>query len=302
MVVGATEGTRRAVTTLAVLGAQGMLAQDVLKVLKIYEPTPFSRSELDVTNYVAVAETLGKFDVVVNCAAYTRVDDAESSPELAFAVNSEGPRNIARTLAKSNTKLIHISTDYVFDGKATVPYPEDHATNPVSVYGASKQQGEIAVMEENGAHSAIVRTSWLYGENGSSFPRTILRAGLTRETLDVVDDQHGQPTWTMDVAHHIRDLIDAGIPQGLFHATNSGQTTWFDLAQTLFRKAGWDDNRIRRANSADFARPAARPAFSVLGHDSWSQSSLPSPRPWDHALDEAWNSFLSPLVAQGDSP
>ena len=302
MVVGATEGTRRAVTTLAVLGAQGMLAQDVLKVLKRYEPTPFSRSELDITNHVAVAETLGKFDVVINCAAYTRVDDAESSPELAYAINSEGPRNIARALAKSHAKLIHISTDYVFDGTATAPYPEGHATKPVSVYGASKQHGEIAVMEENGAHSAIVRTSWLYGEHGSSFPKTILSAGLTRETLDVVDDQHGQPTWTMDVAHHIRDLMEAGIPEGFFHATNSGQTTWFNLAQMLFRKAGWDENRIRRANSADFTRPATRPAFSVLGHDSWRRHSLPSPRPWEDAIDEAWKSFLSRLVSQGDSP
>lgn len=289
-------------TKLAVTGAKGMLAQDLLKILKSYEPIPFSRSELDITNSVAVSETLGDFDVVVNCAAFTRVDDAENLPELAYAINAEGPRNIARALSKSNGKLIHISTDYVFDGVATTPYTEDHPTNPVSIYGASKEQGEVAVFEENDKNSAIVRTSWLYGKHGSSFPKTILAAGQTRETLDVVDDQRGQPTWTMDVAHHVSELIGAGVPRGVFHATNSGQTSWFDLAQTLFRKAGWDENRVHRAKSPDFVRPANRPVFSVLGHDAWQRHSLSSPRPWEEALDEAWESFLHSLVAPGDSP
>jgi len=301
MVVGTTQGTGRTVTTIAVLGAQGMLGQDVLKVLGNYQPTGLSRQKLDITDRTAVAEALRGFDVVINCAAYTRVDDAEHSPGLAHAVNAEGPRNIAQALAQTKGKLIHMSTDYVFDGSATSPYDEESATNPVSVYGASKQQGEIAVLEENEENSAIVRTSWLYGEHGSSFPRTILTAGLTREKLDVVGDQHGQPTWTVDVAHQIKELIDAGTPAGVFHATNSGKTTWFDFAQTLFRLAGWDESRIHRTTSTSFDRPAARPAFSVLGHGSWETHNLASPRQWEEALNDAWESFLHSIATPGGS-
>ena len=299
MVVGTSQGTRRTVTTIAVLGAQGMLGQDVLKVLENYQPTAFSRQKLDITDHTAVAAALRGFDVVVNCAAYTRVDDAENSPDLAHAVNAQGPRYVARALAQTKGKLIHMSTDYVFDGSATSSYDEESATNPVSVYGTSKQQGEIAVLEENEQNSAIVRTSWLYGEHGSSFPRTILTAGLTRETLDVVGDQHGQPTWTIDVAHQIKELIDAGIPGGIFHATNSGKTTWFDFAQTLFRLAGWDESRILRTTSASFMRPASRPAFSVLGHSAWETHNLASPRQWEEALNEAWESFLHSIATPG---
>lgn len=302
MVVGAPQETRRAVTSLAVLGAQGMLGQDVLKVLEDYGPTSFSRSELDITDRAAVTEALRGFDVVINCAAYTQVDKAESSPELAYAVNADGPRYIAQTLAGTNAKLIHISTDYVFDGTANDPYPEDYATSPISVYGASKQQGEIAIMEENEGNSAIVRTSWLYGADGASFPKTILTAGLTRETLDVVDDQYGQPTWTLDVAHHIRKLIDAEVPSGIFHATSAGQTTWFDFAQALFRLAGWDENRVQRADSSGFQRPAARPSYSVLSHDNWAKHNIPSLRPWEEALDEAWENFLHSIASAGVSP
>ena len=279
-------------TKIAVLGANGMLGRDILKVLDGHETKGFARSDLDITNESAVTESLGNFDVVINCAAYTHVDDAESSPERAFAVNSQGPRNIARVLAGTKSKLVHISTDYVFDGAASTPYTENHPTSPVSVYGASKQQGEIGIMEENPQHSSIVRTSWLYGEHGTNFPKSILTAGLTRETINVVDDQHGQPTWTLDVAHQIELLIHAGIPSGIFHATNSGQTTWFDLARTLFRLAGWDEDRVTRATSHDFPRPARRPAFSVLDHSGWRRHKLASLRPWEEALTEAWAAFL----------
>jgi dTDP-4-dehydrorhamnose reductase len=290
------------VTKIAVLGASGMLGRDVLSVLDGHETHGFLRSDFDITNESAVPESLGNFDVVINCAAYTQVDDAESSPERAFAVNSQGPRNIARALAGTQSKFIHISTDYVFDGTASAPYEENHPTNPVSVYGASKQQGEIAIMEENPQNSSIVRTSWLYGEHGSSFPKSILTAGLTRETIDVVDDQQGQPTWTLDVAQQIKLLIDAGIPSGIFHATNSGQTTWFELAQSLFRLAGWDVDRVKRATSNDFPRAAARPAFSVLSHSGWQRRNLASPRPWEVALDDAWSAFLSSIANPEVSP
>lgn len=279
-------------TRIAVLGASGMLGQDVVSVLDGEETRGFSRTDVDITNESAVVEALGGFDVVINCAAYTKVDAAESSPEPAFAANSLGSRIVAKAVSETKSKLIHISTDFVFDGTANTPYPENHPTNPVSIYGVSKQQGEIAIMEENPQNSLIVRTSWLYGEHGSNFPKSILSAGLTRETIDVVDDQQGQPTWTLDVAHQIKLLIDAGIPSGIFHATNSGQTTWFDLAQALFRLAGWEEGRINRVSSDDFGRDARRPAFSVLDHTGWHVHGLAPPRPWEEALDDAWNAFL----------
>ena len=300
-VVGTAQGARLTVTRIAVLGAGGMLGRDITRVLSDWEPVALTRTDVDITDATAVSRGLEGFDVVINCAAYTLVDDAEAHPEIAHAVNAEGPRHIARALRQTNSKLIHISTDYVFDGQATSPYSEDSKTRPLSVYGESKQRGESAVLEENTVNTAIVRTSWLYGEHGSSFPRTILSAGLTHETLDVVDDQAGQPTWTIDVARHIRELVVAGIPSGVFHATNAGTTTWFDFARHLFRLAGWDENRVRRASSSDYIRPAARPSYSVLGHERWVTENLKTPRDWKDALAEAWVDFLGSVVTT-DAP
>ena len=287
-------------TKIAILGAGGMLGRDVATVLSGFTPSSFTRAEVDITDEVSVASALSGFDVVINCAAYTQVDQAETEREKAHLVNAVCPRTIARVAARTGTKLIHMSTDYVFDGTAHVPYPEDAPTNPLSVYGTSKRDGELAVWEEHPEGATIVRTSWLYGEHGSSFPTTILQAGLTRETLDVVDDQQGQPTWTLDVARQLHALIDAGIPSGIFHATSSGATSWFDFAQSLFRRAGWDESRIRRASSSDFPRPATRPSFSVLSHDKWVSHGMIGLRKWDAALDEAWESFLCSLAVPRD--
>ena len=287
-------------TKIAILGGGGMLGRDVATVLKGFTTSAFTRAEVDITDEVSVADALRGFDVVINCAAYTQVDQAETEREKAHLVNAVGPRTLARVAARTGTKLIHMSTDYVFDGAARVPYPEDSPTNPLSVYGTSKRDGELAVWEEYPEGATIVRTSWLYGEYGSSFPTTILQAGLARETLDVVDDQQGQPTWTLDVARQLHTLIDAGIPSGIFHATNSGMTTWFDFAQSLFRRAGWDESRIQRASSSDFPRPAPRPSFSVLSHDNWVSHGMIGLRRWDTALDEAWDRFLCSLTVPKD--
>ncbi|MDA7565882.1 dTDP-4-dehydrorhamnose reductase [Pontimonas sp.] len=281
-------------TRIAVVGAHGMLGRDLVERLaKEHDVVGLSRSQLDITDAHAVNAVITGFDVVVNAAAYTAVDDAETHSEEAFAINAHGAQNLAIRCRIVNTRLIHVSTDYVFDGTASFPYTEDAPTNPQSVYGASKRAGEEAVIAENPNSSLIVRTSWLYGLHGTSFPRSILEAGLTRDYVDVVNDQWGQPTWTVDVAEMIAQLVEAEIGAGIFHATNAGATTWHAFATALFDLAGWDTARVRETTSAAFTRPAARPAWSVLGHDGWTDRGLTAPRPWEEALTEAWAAGLS---------
>ncbi|MGA1784917.1 MAG: dTDP-4-dehydrorhamnose reductase, partial [Pontimonas sp.] len=221
-------------------------------------------------------------------AAYTAVDRAEEEEELAARVNGAAPAEMARACAACDIPFVHLSTDYVFDGTAKDPYSEDSPLNPVSVYGQSKAEGERAVLSEHPEGTIIVRTAWLYGEHGPNFPATMLRLAHERETLSVVTDQIGQPTWTHDLATWIKGLIDAKISHGIFHGTNSGETSWFDFARAVFEEAGLDPDRIQPTTSKSFVRPAPRPAWSVLGHDNWAAAGFPRPRPWREALTEAF--------------
>ena len=271
-----------------VIGAAGMLGQDVMHELKNSSPRGVGRKELDITDADAVNRLTEGWDVIVNTAAYTKVDECESHPEEAFRVNATGPRNIARAARLHGARVIQVSTDYVFDGTAASPYTENSPTNPLSVYGSSKLAGEQAVIEEHPEGAIVLRTSWLYATHGKSFPRTILEAAAKRDYLRVVDDQWGQPTWTRDVAAMVGSLIRAEIPTGIFHATNAGSTTWCAFARELFALAGWDTERVVATTSEEFAQRAPRPAWSVLGHDPWALRWLPSPRPWTEALEEAW--------------
>jgi len=284
-------------TRVLVIGAGGMLGQDLMDVLSPVNLQGLTRADLDTTDQSAVLEACGGFDVLVNTAAYTAVDDAESNEAVAFSVNAEGARNVALAAKAHQARLIHLSTDYVFDGEATTPYPVDAPTNPLSVYGASKLAGEQAITDAYPEGSIIARTSWLYGQHGSSFPRTILQAGLSLDHLDVVRDQMGQPTWTRDVAHMISALIASPVDHGIFHATNSGQASWFEFARKLFRLAGWDDKRIAPTTASEFPRPAPRPSWSVLDHSEWQAHRLPPPRNWEEALEDAWESGLSSFAA-----
>ena len=297
--VGAVERALLPVSRVLVVGAGGMLGHDLISGLDGHDVTGLTRSELDITDEAATMVALEGFDVVINAAAFTAVDDAQENEDLAFAINADGARNLAKACRKAGAILVQVSTDYVFDGESRTPYPEDAAPNPRSVYGASKWAGEQAVLQEHPEGSLIVRTSWLYGTHGNSFPRTILRAGLHRETLDVVDDQRGQPTWTMDVAAIIKNLINQGITSGIFHATNSGSTTWHGFATKLFELAGWDPARLRTSSTEAFPRPAPRPAWSVLGHKNWAEHGIPSPRIWEVALEEAWGAGLSDFALPG---
>ncbi|MFJ5775472.1 dTDP-4-dehydrorhamnose reductase [Streptomyces sp. NPDC093094] len=277
-----------------VTGAGGMLGRDTVAALtrRGEDVTGLDHAALDITRQEPVDEAFAAHrpDLVVNCAAYTAVDDAESDEERALLVNAEGPRHIARACAATGARLLHVSTDYVFSGRArTAPYPEDHPPAPRTAYGRTKLAGEQAVLAVLPETSAVVRTAWLYGVHGRSFVRTMLDLEARRDTVDVVDDQRGQPTWSADVAEHLAvlgPLIGPGL-HGVFHATSSGEATWYELARAVFDGVGADPDRVRPTSSAAYPRPAPRPAYSVLAHHRWQEAGLPRPRDWRDALHEA---------------
>lgn len=277
-----------------IAGAGGMLGRDVVEELTRRGETVvgLDRAALDVTSPSAVDAAVREHrpGLVVNCAAYTAVDDAETDEARALEINGDGPRLLARACAAHDARLIHVSTDYVFSGEArSTPYPEDHPTGPRTAYGRTKLAGERAVLEELPGQSAVLRTAWLYGVHGSSFVRTMIGLEARRDTLDVVDDQRGQPTWSADVAERIADLgplLGPGV-HGVFHATDSGEATWYDLAREVFSLIGADPDRVRPTSSAAFPRPAPRPAYSALAHGRWQEIGLPLPRDWRSALHEA---------------
>lgn len=269
-------------------GAGGMLARDLHEALTGRSVTPTTRAELDITDASAVDAAVAGHDVVVNCAAYTAVDAAESDEETAHLVNAIGPENLARASRRQGARLIHISTDYVFAGDATTPYAEDAPLAPVSAYGRTKADGERRARAAHPDGTTIVRTAWLYGQHGPNFAATMLRLAEERDTITVVDDQRGQPTWTVDLASQLVALIDSSVSSGIFHGTSSGATTWFGFARALFREAGLDPERIQPTTSANFVRPAPRPGYSVLGHDAWAAAGLTPMRDWHEALHDAW--------------
>jgi dTDP-4-dehydrorhamnose reductase len=275
-------------TELVVLGAGGMLGRALVEHFAQHAPLAAARADVDVTNRDALQRFIPGGATVINASAYTDVDGAESDEATAFAINADAVRLISETVKAKGGRLIHISTDYVFDGTASEPYDEGATRCPRSAYGRSKLGGEQAVEVILPDSGVIVRTAWLYGYPGKSFPATILRASQNREFLDVVTDQVGQPTWTGDVAAMVESLLVNDIRHGIFHATNSGQTSWNGFARAVFRQAGLDEERVRPVTSEAFPRPAPRPSYSVLGHSALGLHGLPEPRPWEDALAEAW--------------
>lgn len=278
-----------------VVGAAGMLGSRLVADLNAAgaDVTGLTRVDVDVTDAASVLETIRSSgaDIVVNTTAYTAVDAAETDEEQAFTVNADGPANLAAACAATGAALLHVSTDYVFAGDATTPYAEDAATGPATAYGRTKLTGEQRVLALLPDRSAIVRTSWLYGPGGANFVSTMLRLERERDHVDVVDDQHGQPTSTAVVSQALRDLaplVAAGTATGAFHATCSGATTWFGLARKAFELAGADPDRVRPTDSSAFKRPAPRPSYSVLSHARWADVGLAAPLEWELALEEAF--------------
>lgn len=250
-----------------VFGAAGMLGQDMVAAAEAagHRVTALRRSDVDITSASAVLDAVAGHEVVVNCAGWTAVDDAETHEPEAFAANATGPAHLARAAAASGARLVHVSTDYVFDGVGTQPYAEDAPVDPRSAYGRTKAAGEWAV-RALAPDALVVRTAWLYGAGGKCFPKTIARAAGERDRLTVVDDQTGQPTWTADLADLVVRLLAAAAPGGLYHGTSSGQVTWHGFAREVVAAAGLT-TPVDPTTSAAYQAPAPRPTYSVLGHD-----------------------------------
>jgi len=276
-----------------VTGAGGMLGRDLTAVLREagHPVTAAARSDLDVTDPAAVAGAVAGHAVVVNAAAFTDVDGAEAAPDRAMAVNGTAPGHLADACRAAGAVLVHVSTDYVLPGDATEPYPEDAAVGPVNAYGRSKLAGERAVLAALPDRGYVVRTAWLYGEHGRSFVSTMLRLAGERDTVDVVDDARGQPTWTGALATRLVRLgeaaMAAGAAPGVYHGTASGDASWYELARAVFALAGLDPERVRPTTSDRFPRPARRPAYSVLGHGRWAAAGLGPMAHWRDMLAEA---------------
>jgi len=262
-----------------VLGAGGQLGRELVGL----GATGLTRAECDIAVAGATESALREHrpDAVINCAAWTKVDAAETEREAAFRANGVGPGLLAAACRDAGVFLVHISTDYVFDGTATAPISEDAATNPIGVYGASKLAGEEAVRAACERH-AIVRTSWLYGQDGPNFVLAMLRLGAEREELRVVADQRGAPTWTGHLAPALLRLAERDAP-GTYHLSNSGDTTWADFAAAIMDAAHLPA-RITPISTADYGAPAPRPAYSVLDNAAWrALGETPLP-PWQEGL------------------
>jgi dTDP-4-dehydrorhamnose reductase len=279
------------------LGAElAALARDDVAVQAV------GSAELDLTSAGAViaavatlaerAKASGRLPIVINAAGYTAVDKAETDATRAFAVNADGPRVLAAACSTRGVPLVHVSTDYVFAGDASRPYEVDDPTGPRSVYGATKLAGEAGVLG-SGARSWVVRTSWIYGAHGSNFVKTMVRLESQRETVSVVDDQIGSPTWAADLAGGLLDLAlkitsGAGPAARVLHYSGGGEVTWCGFARAIFEEIGADPARILPCTTTDYPTPAKRPAYSVLSTTGWHTAGLPPIPPWRESLTQAF--------------
>jgi dTDP-4-dehydrorhamnose reductase len=271
---------------LLVVGADGQLGSDVVRLLSpTVEVTARVMDELDVTDRAVLRHAVEAShpDVVINCAAWTAVDRAETEPDAAYRVNVLGARNVAQAARRIGARVVYFSTDYVFDGAATEPYDEDAPTGPLSVYGRTKLQGEQATREANPDH-LILRLAWLYGSTGHNFVRTVLRLAHEKDELRIVDDQVGSPTFTEDVVHQLWTAIEDGC-SGTYHCVNAGQASWHAFATRIARRLGLSIPVIS-IRTADYPTPAHRPAYSVLADRKFDLEQLNGMRPWEDALDD----------------
>jgi dTDP-4-dehydrorhamnose reductase len=276
-----------------VTGAGGQLGSDLLQVLSTVDEITavgMTRSDLDISVESEVDAVVAEVRpaVLINAAAFTAVDAAETAPAAATAVNATAAGLLARACAAHGARLVQVSTDYVFAGEATEPYPVDAPTGPRSVYGQSKLAGERAVRALLPDASYVVRTAWVYGAVGGNFVKTMARLERDRETVEVVDDQRGSPTWSADLARGLIALGRSAAPAGIYHCTNSGDTTWYVLTRAIFEELGADPGRVRPTSSDRFPRPAPRPAYSVLSPAAWLAAGLPAMPPWRDALHRAF--------------
>ncbi|MGH3777386.1 MAG: dTDP-4-dehydrorhamnose reductase [Pseudonocardiaceae bacterium] len=283
--------------TLLVTGGSGQLGRDLVAaavragITRVHAP---GSAQLDLTDPAAVTDAVaaasaGTRLVVINAAAYTAVDAAQDhGAQRAHAVNADGPAHLARACATHRAHLVQVSTDYVFAGDGAGPHRVGDPTVPRSVYGRTKLAGEAAVLS-SGSAAHVVRTAWLYGAHGGNFVRTMARLAQGSDPVRVVDDQYGHPTWTADLARGLIALALAAdrVPPGVLHCVNVGSTTWFGLARAVFTEIGADPDRVRPCSTAEFPRPAPRPANAVLDTAGWVAAGLPELRHWRQALRAA---------------
>lgn len=276
---------------ILVTGGNGQLGQDMIQLLKEkgYDVIVSTRKEMDVTDPISCSNFINKHNpnCIIHCAAYTSVDDAENFEDIAYRVNAMGTRNLAVAAERIMASLVYISTDYVFDGRKTEPYREYDNTNPINVYGKSKQAGEILVQSLSSKYF-IVRTQWLYGISGKNFVKTILKNMQNSQEIKVVNDQIGSPTYTIDLANFIVALIQSD-NYGIYHASNTGSCTWYQFAEVIMQQAekllGIKVNaELLPCTSNDLSRLALRPRNSVLEHVSIRANGFRDFRPWNEAL------------------
>jgi dTDP-4-dehydrorhamnose reductase len=281
------------VTRWLITGSRGQLGTDLQAVLSgvdAAEVLATNSTTLAITDAAAVNAVVKEFqpDVILNAAAYTTVDKAETDEQAAYELNAVGPANLALAAGRIGAKLIHVSTDYVFTGDASVPYEVDAPTGPKSAYGRTKLAGELAVREILPESGYVVRTAWVYGATGANFVKTMARLEKSNETVRVVDDQRGSPTWSADLARGLVELAQSSGAAGIYHCTNSGDTTWFGFTQAIFEELGADPVRVLPTTTDAFPRPAPRPAYSVLSDSAWRAAGLTPMPDWRDALHRAF--------------
>lgn len=275
---------------IVVIGSHGQLGSE-LKDLSVQYPNYifyfFDREHLDIVQEEAVKAKIKELQpyFLINCAAYTAVDKAETEQEICYAINAEAVKYLAKACKENNTKFIHISTDYVFDGTATTPYTEESPTNPQSVYGLSKLQGEHVAVEQH-SESVIIRTAWVYSFYGANFVKTMMRLMQSRPEIGVVADQQGSPTYAADLAESIMNIIEAETWQpGVYHYTNEGTITWFEFAQAIKEIAGLECN-VNPISTDQYPTPAKRPQYSVLDKSKIKATYKVELKPWKESLQQ----------------
>ena len=271
---------------ILITGSNGMLGHDLIEALKDNHELVLTTSKtLDITDKEQVFDFISqnKPDIVINSAAYTDVDGCEQNQDLAYSVNGEGVKNLALACREADSALVHISTDYVFNGESQRPWVEDDEIGPISVYGKSKLMGEEAILETLEKYF-IIRTAWLYGINGRNFPKTMLELAENHSQITVVYDEVGSPTYTPDLAKAISQLIETE-HYGIYHITNSGSCSWCEFARYIFEAAG-KDVEVIPVTAAKFARPAPRPHYSVLENRNWIEKGFEPLRSYKEAIKE----------------
>lgn len=289
-------------TMILILGGTGILGSEILKILKIQNldfSSP-SSEELDITDPKKIFSVVSALrpNWIINCAAFTNVELAESKIDDAIELNCNSVRNLALVAKQFGSKLIHISTDYVFDGRSKTPYLESDLPNPINWYGKTKFKGELEVLRHFPEKSSIIRTSWLYGVQGNNFVKTVAKKGMAKEKINVVVDQIGSPTNAMDLARGIFSMLKQHAEFGIFHYSNRGTISWYEFAQEIYRLMGLDLSLVKPIYTESLRLHAARPSFSVLNTEKWEIKGLESIPDWKSSLNSTIPDIITNLEEQ----